>query len=252
MTEQKQPPQASGVTSVTIKILRTIIKGLETLINKLEISADTKLSWGILGAIATIIIVVFISTFNLISPPAKTVAIQPQPTTTNPPQVAINNPPQETAKETGSEEQPEKVIENPTPEVVVNTPEVVIKDEKPPETPKEIIKTEEKPPVILTPEQKLIAGIQDDVVKITGDYGEGLISSIQANFSSSLLVVNVADKWYEFTAEKQDNLALDLLHKARDLDFSRLKMLDSQGKFIARNAVIGENIIILKRTKNAD
>lgn len=99
----------------------------------------------------------------------------------------------------------------------------------------------------LTPEQRLIASIQEQVTDVTTQYAEGLIQSVEANFKGSLLVVKVSDDWYNLKNGRQDKLAKEMLQRAKDLDFSRLKITDSQRVVVARSPVIGTDMVILKR-----
>ena len=110
----------------------------------------------------------------------------------------------------------------------------------------------EPPPVPeLTPEQSLIAGIQNQVAEITSKYGNGLIQSIEANFDDSRLVVKVGDGWYSLKESGQNKLADEVLSRANELDFSKLEIIDQKGSLIARNPVVGPNMVILKRQELA-
>lgn len=110
----------------------------------------------------------------------------------------------------------------------------------------------EPPPVPeLTPEQSLIAGIQNQVAEITSKYGNGLIQSIEANFEDSRLVVKVSDGWYALKESGQNKLADEVLSRANELDFSKLQILDLKGTLLARNPVVGTNMVILKRQELA-
>ncbi|MGJ3249912.1 MAG: hypothetical protein ACFE0J_02100 [Elainellaceae cyanobacterium] len=107
---------------------------------------------------------------------------------------------------------------------------------------------ETSPPLELTPEQSLIAAIQDEVADITSQYAEGLIQSVQANFRSSRLTVNISDNWYELPDSRQDQLANEMLNRASDLEFKALDLLDPQGHLLARSPVIGSTMIVLHRS----
>lgn len=129
-----------------------------------------------------------------------------------------------------------------TPPALVETPPELVAP-KPPE-PVEI-----SPPTnpAIAPKQTLIAAIQDEVAQITNEYAEGLIQSIEANFQGGLLSVKITDGWYNLSESQQDKLAAAMLARCRELDFSKLKMVDLQGKLLARNPVVGDNMVILKR-----
>lgn len=121
---------------------------------------------------------------------------------------------------------------------------------KAPEPPKPV-EVEPPPAPELTPEQSLIAGIQNQVAEITGKYGDGLIQSIQANFDDSRLVVKVGDGWYALKESGQNKLADEVLRRANELDFSKLEIIDQKGTLLARNPVVGPNMVILKRQELA-
>ena len=104
----------------------------------------------------------------------------------------------------------------------------------------------------LTPEQSLIASIQQQVTELTNRYGKGLIQSIEVNFSGSRLVVKLSDLWYDLKESQQNKLADEILLRARELDFSKLQITDLKGALIARNPVVGSNMVILKRQELAE
>ena len=121
---------------------------------------------------------------------------------------------------------------------------------KAPEPPKPV-EVEPQPTPELTPEQSLIAAIQNQVAEITGQYGNGMIKSIQANFPGSRLVVKVSDGWYDLKEPKQNKLADDILRRSKELDFSKLEITDMKGTLLARSPVVGSNMVIVKRQQLA-
>lgn len=209
------------------------------------------------GAIAALFILLFWAT-SILSPgkPPEVAKIPPAPPTpppelTVPPEVAtapevIPSPeltvppevaaaPEETPVAEVTPPQEVKVPENPAP------PELTAP--KPPQ----LVEISAPPAPVLTPEENLIASIQNQVGEIAGGYADGLIRSIQANFPASLLTVKVADDWYNFDPEKQDNLATDMWRRAQEFDFSKIEITDTQGRLLARNPVVGSNMVIVKR-----
>lgn len=136
-------------------------------------------------------------------------------------------------------------VANLPPSQITTPPEL-----KAPEAP-EPLETVTPPPPVLTPEQNLIASIQNRVTEITSQYENGLIQSIEANFPGSLLIVKVGDAWYNLSVSKQDKLASEMLQRARELDFSKLQLADSQGNVLARSPVVGNTIVIVKRRQLA-
>ncbi|WP_204106009.1 MULTISPECIES: hypothetical protein [Spirulina sp. CCY15215] len=99
----------------------------------------------------------------------------------------------------------------------------------------------------LTPEQSLIAAIQEQVLEITNQYADGLISSIQANFFSGDLTVTVGIEWYDLPQPQQNELANEVLRRSKQLDFTKIDILDEQGEMVARSPVVGNEMVIFKR-----
>ncbi len=160
---------------------------------------------------------------------------------------------------------PVEEVPAPTP-TITTPPESVVPEPQPPQPPEEItpppeLETEPEPepepiptptptptPIIeLTPEQALIAAIENQVAEISDRIASGLIKSIQANFRTSNLTVKISDDWYTLKESQQDKLAAEILQRSQELDFTHLEIIDSQDRLIARNPVVGTEIVIFKR-----
>ncbi|OUL20609.1 hypothetical protein BV378_29845 [Nostoc sp. RF31YmG] len=197
--------------------------------------SDTALT-GIIASIAVIVVWTTTSVFTnkpvevATLPPVEEVpAPTPTPTITTPPELATPEP------------QPQEEI-TPSPSAEVPPPEP---EPEPTPTPEPTpIPT---PIVQLTPEQILIAGIENQVAEISDRIASGLIKSIQANFRTSNLTVKISDDWYTLTQSQQDKLAADILQRSQELDFSHLEVVDSQDRLVARNPVVGNEMIIFQR-----
>lgn len=113
------------------------------------------------------------------------------------------------------------------------------------------VAVEPPPEPQLTPEQSIVAAVQQQVADITERYGNGLIQSVEANFLSSRLIVRVSDGWYNLKESQQNKLADEILHRSRELDFSKLEITDLKGMLLARSPVVGANMVILKRQELA-
>ncbi len=235
------PRKPSAVKSLTIQALRASINLLEKAVAKLEapepaepqpsLLAQAWERWvGVLGVIRTLLpasVSQKLPDWGLTGAIASVLALilwtgsailSPQP-----PEVATVPP----------------ALEPAPPEIV--TPA----EPEPVETPPE-------PEPILTPEQRLIASIQQQVAEVTADYAEGLVKFIQPNFEGSFLAVRIGDEWYNLPESKQNKLAADVLERAKELDFSKLDIVDLQGETVARSPVIGSEMIILKRRSQGE
>ncbi|MDM9585577.1 MULTISPECIES: hypothetical protein [unclassified Nostoc] len=163
-------------------------------------------------------------------PPVEEVPI-PTPTITTPPESVAPEPPEEIT---------------PPPEVQT-TPPTPEPEPEPIPTPKPIPTPTPTPIIELTPEQALIAAIENQVAEISDRVASGLIKSIQANFRTSNLTVKISNDWYTLNESQQDKLAAEILQRSQELDFTHLEIIDSQNRLIARNPVVGTEIVIFKR-----
>ncbi len=264
----KQHPSALQTQSV--KLLRGIIQVSENAIARIESSppvdtannfAQVQQFWkailapirfllprnlseklsdlGLTGIIAGLLAVVVWTTTLFSSPPPQVAIIPPEPVpvvTTPEPEQTIT-PPELIAPV--EESKPTEVI--PTPEIEVTpTPEIEVTP-----IPEEVEPT--PVPIELTPEQSLIASIQEQITQEGDRISDGLIQSVQANFTGGSLVIQVKDDWYNLGQSEQDKLAQKLLNESQQLDFTHLEITDSQGDLLARSPVVGTNIIVFKR-----
>jgi len=240
----------------TIKLLRGTIGTLEGAVQKLETepapgTKETPGFWGgmsakirsllpenlsaklsdtaLTGIIAAIsVILIWTTSTVLTNKPAEVATVEP---TEEAPSPTITTPPAE-------------IIPEPQPEAEIPPPE----PEPTPEPEPEPTPTPEPTPILeLTPEQRLIAAIENQVGEISDRFAEGLIKSIQANFSTSNLTVQITDDWYTLKESQQNKLAADILQRSKELDFSHLEITDSQDKLVARNPVVGTEMVIFKR-----
>ena len=191
-------------------------------------------------------------------PPEIATAPDPEPVPT--PTISISPEPEQQPKvATAPDSEPEQPPEiatapelEPIPIPTIPTPPELSAPAQPEpveETP--LLQPEPEPtptPVVeLTPEQTLIAAIENRVAEVSNGFADNLIESIQANFEGSSLTVKVGNDWYNFKSSEQDKLAAQMLERARELDFNRLEITDTQGKLLARSPVVGKDMIILKR-----
>jgi hypothetical protein len=152
-------------------------------------------------------------------------------------------------------EQAEPTVEDFTTKIAPPTTEQIT--ETNPEIPSELL-AERKPKKIavkaikvskkLTSEQNLIAAIEDKERELIEDYTNDLVTLIEPNFEDNIVTITVADNWYNMEFSKQDRITDEILKKSRQLEFNKLKIIDSQNNLVARSPVVGKNIVILRRT----
>ena len=160
------------------------------------------------------------------------------------------------------EPKPTPVIEpepKPTPVLEPETKPTPVIEPEPKPTP--VLEPEPKPtPVLeLTPEESLLITIEKQFseisvfVKNTKDKNKDknivsqLIKPLVANFRTGDLTLKISDIWYSLEKSQQDKLAADILQRSQELNFTHLKIVDSQEKIIARSPVVGNEMIIFQR-----
>ncbi len=205
-----------------------------------------------------------------VSPPSEeeTPPVIEKQATSVPPEETASEPeieiPPATEKQTTSLPSEEETVSEQKQEIPLPTQqetEPKPKVEIPPlieQTPQEetVSKPEiETPPTPLTPEETLIAAIQNQVGEISLNLKSSssqrtfseIIESIQANFLNSNLTIKINNNWYGLEKKQQNKLAAEILQRSQELDFTHLEITDLQGKLIARNPVVGTEMIIFKR-----
>ncbi len=217
--------------------LRQIRPRLPQTVNQ-RLSDDRALT----GVIASLLVLIVWFTSALLPSQPRTTDIARVPISQRQPPADLTAPPELVAPD---EAQP-IAVSPPIPRAS-GQPEPTVPDSAAPELAPAIEIAPSPAPIELTPEQSLIAALQTEIAAVTRDYADGLIQSIQANFSGSQLTVNIASNWYALEPFQQDKLADSVLRRSQELDFNRLSIIDSQGVLVARSPVVGSNMVVLKR-----
>ena len=144
---------------------------------------------------------------------------------------------------------PEENVSQPETE----KPETIISNEIPSELetesrPQKVAIETVKPTIKLSPEQNLVAAIERAEHQLADRYNEDLIISIKPNFTDSIVTVTLADDWYQLAANSQDRITEEMLKRSRQLEFNKLKITDTQNNLIARSPIVGDNIVIFRRS----
>jgi hypothetical protein len=97
----------------------------------------------------------------------------------------------------------------------------------------------------LTPEQSLLKNIENQIADITNKYEKKLIIKIEANFSKNSLIITLNNDWYNLNNSQQNSLVKDIFDKVKSLNFYKFNIQDINGTLLARNAVVGNEFIII-------
>lgn len=142
-----------------------------------------------------------------------------------------------------TEELPKETI---TSEPLIVEPVFEPKDQ--PTQPPQVAK--QTPPPMPRPQQTLIAAIQNEVASLASAYAEGLITSVEADFRGSRLIVQMSDDWYPLQYSQKQKIANEILQRSQKLDFRKLEITDLERNDLARSPVVGQNMVIIKEVKS--
>jgi hypothetical protein len=105
------------------------------------------------------------------------------------------------------------------------------------------ITTAPKPLNKPTPEQQLLTSFQ----AISNDYAPNLVQTAQQDKLANSLRLTLGDGWYGLEPGQQDKLASAMLSKTKTLKVRSLQLQDQQGNLLARNPIVGSEMILLLR-----
>jgi hypothetical protein len=94
-----------------------------------------------------------------------------------------------------------------------------------------------------TPEQQLLTSFQG----LSNSYAPNLVQTAQQDKLASSLRLTLGDGWYGLEPDQQDKLASELLSKTQTLKVRSLQLQDQQGNLLARNPIVGNEMILLLR-----
>jgi hypothetical protein len=237
-------------------------KTLPQIRHRLPASLNEKLSDRALTNLAIATVVFLVLTTNSILSPSKPKAPEvarvplsqrvPPAELTAPPELSAPEaeipvaiaPPEETAPV------PAPILVEPEVPAIAEAPEIPL-DLVAPEPPEPIAVTapepSEPPAPVLSPQEQILASIQAKVSEVTNQYTADLVQSVKTNLVGNRLTVALSDRWYNLPINQQDQLASEVLAKAKTLDFTKLEITDTEGKLIARTPVVGSGMVILQR-----
>jgi hypothetical protein len=102
-------------------------------------------------------------------------------------------------------------------------------------------------PVVPKPEIDL-ADIQEKLESAIARMGDGIITTVKAPERFQRLQVNLTQDWYGLPKAEQDQLAKAMAQQSEKLKFDTFELRDEQQALIARSPVVGNEVIILRRS----
>jgi hypothetical protein len=83
---------------------------------------------------------------------------------------------------------------------------------------------------------------------LTQAYPQDLILTIEPDFDHQRLIITLGKRWLELAPSKQALLANNLWQRSQKLAFTKLTLLSETGAVLARNPVVGDEMILWHRT----
>ncbi len=105
-------------------------------------------------------------------------------------------------------------------------------------------------PVGNAPQPKALEKVQTRLASIVDTYDADLLISMQPipdNGPTPKLALTLSDRWYALSKTQQDQFASDILRISQSQQFPALTVFDEVGHPLARNPVVGNNVIVLRR-----
>jgi hypothetical protein len=190
---------------------------------------------------------------EVVHPPA----LNPEIKTDNPKPEVIKPPALNPEIKTNNPKPDKIVVKNPsaTPEISDSEADAPTKISIPPDLSspgraKNLKIVTIEPELTFTPEQTLVAALQGKIADLINKDEADIVNFIKVDLPTSSLVVEIKDNWYSLNESRQNKFANEILQRSRKLNFSKLELKDSQGTLVARNPVVGEQIIILQANKD--
>lgn len=167
-------------------------------------------------AIALLLILLWLNPLSWFqSPPRPTVKATPPPQ----PSVLVQPRPAATPR-AATPSPPPAPIPKPTPTAVAIAPSSPVSDS-------------------LTVRQQLLA--------ICDRYSNALDPTLTLTPSEQRLELMLANSWYDLSPTKQDQLAQNLWQTAHDLGYQTVIVVDTEGRQLVRDPVVGDNAIVVRR-----
>lgn len=214
------------------------------------VKAQKRKSLGLIAICVAALAVAIVAIFQIWLPRQEVISSLPpvtEPTVTEvgEPSAEPTVTPVEDAQGIANNLEPVEELPNDSEPVTQSLPPVLESPGKP--TNVKVVAIE--PKLNFTPEQTLVAAIVNKVTKAIADYPSELIDSVMVDLPQNNLKVNVSDEWYALDRSRQTKIAEKMLEQSRQLSFSKLELEDRSGTLVARNPVIGKNIIIVQHER---
>ncbi len=90
----------------------------------------------------------------------------------------------------------------------------------------------------------LSLSVENQLREITDTYQVNLIDRIKPNYNRNSIIIIVNDDWQKIEINRKQELIQKIFNKVKSIDFYRFQIQDIHNNLLARNAAIGDNLII--------
>ncbi|MDM7327224.1 MAG: hypothetical protein P3X23_008950, partial [Thermosynechococcus sp. Uc] len=89
--------------------------------------------------------------------------------------------------------------------------------------------------------------VRQQLLAICDRYSNALDPTLTLTPSEQRLELMLANGWYDLSPQKQDQLAQNLWQTAHDLGYQTVIVVDTEGRLLVRDPVVGNNAIVVRR-----
>lgn len=151
----------------------------------------------------------------------------------------FQSPPRPTVKATQRPQPSVLVQPRPAPTPMAATP-------SPPPTP---IPKPTPTPLAIAPSSLVSDSltVRQQLLAICDRYSNALDPTLTLTPSEQRLELMLTNSWYDLSPQKQDQLAQNLWQTAHDLGYQTVIVVDTEGRPLVRDPVVGDNAIVVRR-----
>lgn len=89
--------------------------------------------------------------------------------------------------------------------------------------------------------------VRQQLLAICDRYSNALDPTLTLTPSEQRLELMLTNSWYDLSPQKQDQLAQNLWQTAHDLGYQTVIVVDTEGRPLVRDPVVGDNAIVVRR-----
>lgn len=97
----------------------------------------------------------------------------------------------------------------------------------------------------VTADKDLLMSITNQLQTITDNYENNLINRVNPNYENNSITIIVNDNWQKIPLAQRQELSQKIFNQVKSMDFYRFQLKDIHEHLLARNATIGNKLIVI-------